>query len=704
MKKLFLAVCFSLAFLSSNLWAETTEINNAEELRAREAQAPVDNEPIIDPRIPTGENPAEMDAFIKERMKTVVVTKLDENEDLNAMKSLDVQHSAEYINMLKESKKSTFEKIYDNAMKRISATDTSGTSEQPYDDVYYYINDQPSVEEQKKQWEAPDFPVVNVELPNGAQTLVPAREHIPYLFSKIEIMPNGLIGINETITVIANGEKLKNGLSRVLPKYSVSRLNERHKIDFSLLSVTINGQEIPYKAEEVGDKIVLKPKDKYTLQPGIYTYNFAYLIDRQLWTYDDFNEFYWDVTGSSWNLVITNAGASVSLPGTQAPISQNIFIGYPGQLTSENAFVTKGADNTLGFVSEVPLFIGEGMHLIVALPKNELLVPDFGKRFSWFVSDYGDILFALFGLAAILISYIISWRYISTGRSKLKTGMRRTAPMLRYLIKGVFDKVSFTAYLLELFRKNIIDIQESENEIMLIKKTDNLSALSRTERKALGNLFPGKESVIKVNKQTQLKFKRAFRLIEKDTLQNFKSVSLKLSAGYLFFSIGMLLLSEAAIALLAVNFGQIFSIELACSVTMAFYVWILQLKFKSPLWGWMAKIFAALIILFSLMMLSVYISSFAALILLAMIYVIFAYTGIFAKRSGLMKNNIKDALAFRDYLIDNAATLSLGRDFYAQQANIFALDISTKYPLNPNIKDNYRLIEAEKLALKLLPA
>ena len=74
MKKLFLAVCFSLVFLSSNLWAATTEINNAEELRAREAQAPVDNEPIIDPRIPTGENPAEMDAFIKERMKTVVIT------------------------------------------------------------------------------------------------------------------------------------------------------------------------------------------------------------------------------------------------------------------------------------------------------------------------------------------------------------------------------------------------------------------------------------------------------------------------------------------------------------------------------------------------------------------------------------------------------------------------------------------------------
>lgn len=155
---------------------------------------------------------------------------------------------------------------------------------------------------------APDFPVVNVELPNGTQTLVPAKEHIPYLFSKIEILPTGLIGINETITVIANGDKLKNGLSRAIPKYSTSRAGIRNKVDLTLLSVTVNGQEVPYKAEEAGDKIILTPKEEYTLAPGIYTYNFAYLLDRQLWYYDTFNEFYWDVTGSSWNLVVANAG------------------------------------------------------------------------------------------------------------------------------------------------------------------------------------------------------------------------------------------------------------------------------------------------------------------------------------------------------------------------------------------------------------
>lgn len=102
---------------------------------------------------------------------------------------------------------------------------------------------------------------------------------------------------------------------------------------------------------------------------------------------------------------------------------------------------------------------------------------------------------------------------------------------------------------------------------------------------------------MRADAQNLLKFKRAFKLIEKNTLGRFKSLSLKLSAGYLFFSIGMLLLAEAAIASLSVSFGQIFAVELAGSVTLAFYVWILKLKFRSAPVGWISKTFALLIII-----------------------------------------------------------------------------------------------------------
>lgn len=42
-----------------------------------------------------------------------------------------------------------------------------------------------------------------------------------------------------------------------------------------------------------------------------------------------------------------------------------------------------------------------------------------------------------------------------------------------------------------------------------------MKSLERRERKAVGHLFPGKESVVRADAQNLLKFKRAFKLIEK---------------------------------------------------------------------------------------------------------------------------------------------------------------------------------------------
>lgn len=701
MKKLFLAIYFSLLTMAPNMVnAKATELTDAAEMQEVEKRAQ-NAEEVVDERIPTGENKEEFDNFMKDRFETVVFSKLDENEDLDSLKTIDVQHSAEYIGMLKESKKSTFQKIYDGAMSRVAGNAQKPRDDlaQTYDDVYYYTND--NVEKQQEEWQKPDFEVVDVELPNGEKILAPAKEHIPYLFSKIEILPTGLINISETVVVVANGDKLKNGLSRAIPKYSTSRTNVRHKVDVDLLLVSVNGQEIPYKLEEIGNKILVTPSHDYQLQPGVYTYQFNYILDRQLWYYDEFDEFYWDVTGSSWNLVVARAGASVSIPGEQKPLSQNILLGYPPELSQEGAFVGEGKYNTLGFGAQVPLFIGEGMHIIISIPKANFLTADWNKLFSWFVSDYGDILFAVFALAAILISYIISWRYISLGKSKQKGSIKKTAPIMRYLLKSVFDKTSFMAWLLELYRKNIIDLQESDGNVLLIKKTDSLNSLERKERKALANLFPHKESVIAVNAQNMLKIRRAYKLIEKSTRNKFKSLSLKLNFSYLCFSIGMLFLAEIAIALLSVNFAQSIIILVSCTITMAFYVWILKLKLKSRILSWFSKGMGALIILFSILILNVYIHPVSAILILTIIYAIFAYTAIFAKRSGLIKNNIKEAHEYKDYLLKNVERISLGRDFLNQQANILALDISNSYKVEPNIKDFYKLDIAQDLIKKL---
>ncbi len=417
---------------------------------------------------------------------------------------------------------------------------------------------------------------------------------------------------------------------------------------------------------------------------------FQYLVDRQLWQYNDFNEFYWDATGSRWNLIIGKAMVSIRLPGSSKPLSSLVFLGYPDELTSAGTMMSEHK-NVLGFAALVPLYIGEGMHVIVALPKTDFVPADRNRRLTWFLEDYGDILVATVGLLSILISYYLSWKYIAKNNLKNSNSFKRGAPLMRYLAMGVFDKISFAAFLLELYRKNIIDIQRGDKDILLVKRTDNLSSLERKERKAVNALFSRSEAVLALNAANQLKLKRAYKQVEANTLRKVKQLALKLNIGYLLFSIGMLLVAEAAMALLNINSGQAFAVLTACTVTIAFYLWVLKTKFKYRWLGFLGKVFAVIIIAFSVLVMSAYLHLVSAVMILAAVYVIFAYTSVFAKRSGLIKSNVKDAQQYREYLIRNAETIKLGRDFLNQQANILALDTAEFFEPAPAIKDYYKL-------------
>ncbi len=693
MKKLFLAICFSfLCVAPHRLHASAIELNSPMELEAAKQKVPdTTTLNIIDENMPDPSDQNAMDNYMRERFKTVVISNLD---DVN--NSMNIQHSAEYIAQQSEGNKSTFQKIYDEAINRIAHGGEPQRADLTQENNEFYQKQAPH---QKEEWEAPDFAVINLDLPTGERIIAPAKEHIPYLFSRIEILPTGQVSISETITVVANGQKLKNGLSRAIPKYSVSRNGIRNKIALTIDIVEINGQEYPHKLEEKDDRIYIVPAQDYVLDPGVYTYTFNYIIDRKLWEYDDFKEFYWDVTGSSWNLVISRAGASIKLPGNTPALGQTVLLGYTNLLTTENSIIRKGDDNTLGFASKIPLFIGEGMHIIVSLPLADFFAPDFNRRIIWFIEDYGNLIFSIFGLLAILISYYISWKGLE--KSEQKSNLRKTAPMLRSLSKGIFDKISFGAFLLDLYRKNLIDIQKENGEIFLVKKTDTPSSLNKNEKKALDDLFPNKESVLNVNYQNNLKIKRAFKLIEKDISQKLKRFTLKLNLGYLCFSCSMLLMVILATAALSLNFAQTALVLISCCITIAFYIGILNHKFKSVILNWCSKIFAIFIILFTMLMMSIYVHPLTTLFYLLMIYAIFAYTAIFAKRNGLIRNNIKEAQEYKSYLLRNVDNIVLGRDFLSQQAYIFAFEVSDKFPCNANIQDYYKLDIMAELTEKL---
>ena len=66
-----------------------------------------------------------------------------------------------------------------------------------------------------------------------------------------------------------------------------------------------------------------------------------------------------------------------------------------------------------------------------------------------FYSD-GDIYISFIGLLVIALSFAISWQYITSGKSRIKASLSKTALMIRYMLYEKFDKKSICGFLLAL--------------------------------------------------------------------------------------------------------------------------------------------------------------------------------------------------------------------------------------------------------------
>lgn len=163
--------------------------------------------------------------------------------------------------------------------------------------------------------------------PFDEKVSVPPFEHIPYLFTRIEVLPDGLVKFDETIMVVANNQKLRYPLAKALPTYMVDRNGNGHKIEASLIGVTINDQPVAYKISERGGDTLIMPETVFPLESGVYKYVFSYVIDRQIARYDNFDELRWDVSGGNWNLDYQpSRAASVTRRPTPKPWGSRFWL------------------------------------------------------------------------------------------------------------------------------------------------------------------------------------------------------------------------------------------------------------------------------------------------------------------------------------------------------------------------------------------
>lgn len=658
--------------------------------------------PLPDIKMPDPNNQEAVRSFFKKRFEEAARSVFDKDIDMENPVSVGVVHTPEYYEQQKEREKPLFQKIYEKTIASLQGEEKEHNDSAKVDPLeqevaavatrFYTLAEPQTAKQQQVK-----FPTVSVALPSGRRILAPAREHVAYFLSYIDIQANGYLRIEDTVTVVANNKRLAYGLPRVFAKNT----EKYKKIDFILESVLINDKKVPYMVEEVGDNIVLTPKYNHRLESGVYTYKFNYIINNKLqqkgnrWLLD------WNIIGRPLNMFITSANVIISVPTGHSFDDIAAVVGHNDKYTDKRTNRFNLAGNVVAFSNNTPLFNGEDMHIIAIMDKN-VFFKNFNKNFSNLISNWGNIIYSALGLFTILVSFILSFLNLKHDQKNNKYTPSYNGSLMRSIFVGKYDRLAFVAQLLDLYRKNALDLTQDNGRVFLHRKETNNTKLTTVEKYGLRQLFAKKKNVIEVNNANTMFFKKAKKTFEKSILKQIKKYRLFHNISYVLFSTAMLLITEVSIAIISINFAQTLIILLATSLMYAFYIWILRHRFKKWYISMPIKVLTLCALFVVWVFSSVYVGGICSFFIILMVMVIFAFTNIFAEHNNFV-NEAKNAIGkYKEYLISSADAINLSRGFINQQSNIFALELNEYYARNIPNQSFYRLDIAETLKQLLI--
>ncbi|MCF6299710.1 MAG: DUF2207 domain-containing protein [Proteobacteria bacterium] len=313
-----------------------------------------------------------------------------------------------------------------------------------------------------------------------------AVEKIYSFDSDIVIQSDGTINVTETIVINAEGRKIRRGIYRDFPTVYFGPLLTRSKVGFEVESIMRNGYPEPYDTKSLSNGIrIYIGNENAFLSKGKHKYIIKYTTDRQIAFLDDFDEFYWNVTGNDWDFVIDQVNASVTLPdgALESLLDVTGWTGYFGQEFKN--LKNQTSNEQLLFYSTKALSPNQGMTIKIKIAKGYIAnntngVMDFFRdNFLWVLM--------LIGLVSLMVFYYLSWD--SYGRDP-EAGIlmplfyppKDLSPAaVRYIHKEKTDNKGFTAALISMAVKGVITIKQTKKKYTItrtelaVQKLDKLS-------------------------------------------------------------------------------------------------------------------------------------------------------------------------------------------------------------------------------------
>jgi uncharacterized membrane protein YgcG len=333
-------------------------------------------------------------------------------------------------------------------------------------------------------------------------TPLAAEEYIESFHSDIDVRRNGDLLVTETILVRAEGKSIRRGIFRDFPTRYRSGDGRDLVVGFEVLTVTRDGQAEPFDIRNQGNgkRVYIGDKNIY-LSPGFYEYQISYLTTRQLGFFKDFDELYWNVTGTGWSFKIRQASALVTLPDTVTDFRLNGYTGAQGE-SGKNFESRRVGNNQVYFVTNQPLERYQGLTIVAGWPKGLINEPSASQRRAWFLEDNRASLIIVAGALALLAYYLILWRWLGRDPEAGVIIPRYQPPAgyspasMRFIERMGYDNKCFTTAIINLAVKGAVEIDDDDGSFKVIKQQSLKPSMAPGEAQVINGLFAhGRDSI-----------------------------------------------------------------------------------------------------------------------------------------------------------------------------------------------------------------
>ncbi len=315
----------------------------------------------------------------------------------------------------------------------------------------------------------------------------------------ITVNDDGSALVKESITLVFVGDW--HGIHRTIPIEYPGPDGANYQLFIDIKSITDeNGAKLKYDSSSSGAARDLKIYIPNAVD-ATRTVDIAYRVRNATRFFDQYDEFYWNVTGNDWPVPIDRAAATVHLPDSASgSLRAQAFTGVYG--STERDATAKVEGSNAEFATNNPLPMRGGMTIDVYIPKGILKEPGGLTKLFWFIGSNPVVFLPLVTLAVMFILWWYAGRDPDPGMS--------VAPMYEpptgispaeagTLLDDRIHPRDITSTIVDLAVRGFIKIEETDDEGLLfhhkdyifhlLQKRQDWNGLAPHERVMMENIF-----------------------------------------------------------------------------------------------------------------------------------------------------------------------------------------------------------------------